>query len=326
MHRLGLRIQPSGKISYIQSSNTIPIGFSRSTILSRTKMTLQNWIPEACFCPECSALRTSDHIHLTHDFGPWSLDFNPTVNSNEGHHDDQVYSHVHWHDTNIWGLYTPYNGHALSGLASNGTAIFGETLGHYGDSDPNTDMLGVQENIFDRAFLVRPEDDVVLPVLAPGHIPDYSTQGIQSVSTGPLDTSIETEDITTPGFCATLPSTDLEEPGIIQPGFYSDSTAIKLRQSFDFTNEDFRLPFDVGTTTGSPSLATSGDILAYGELESFQVFGQSPTSHTYLDENVLAVTDIFDEQGYHGVEAEVLDHQVGKLKPKSCKRSSVNNS
>jgi len=152
-------------------------------------MALRNWIPEACFCPECSALWTSDHIHLTHDFGPWSLDFNPIVNSNEGHHDDQVYSYIHWHDTS---LYTLYYGHALSGLASDGTAIFDETLGHYGDSDLNTDMLGLQENIFDRAFLVRPEDHVVLPVLAPGHIPDYSTQGIQSVSTGTLDTSLPT--------------------------------------------------------------------------------------------------------------------------------------
>lgn len=117
-------------------------------------MALQNWIPEACFCPECSALWTSDHIHLARDFGSWSLDFNPIVNSNEGDHDDQVYSYDHWHDTNLSGLCTLYYGHALSGLASNGTAIFDERLGHYGDSDLNTDMLGLQENIFDRAFLI----------------------------------------------------------------------------------------------------------------------------------------------------------------------------
>jgi 5,10-methenyltetrahydromethanopterin hydrogenase len=99
-----------------------------------------------------------------------------------------------------------------------------------------------------------------------------------------------------------------------------------MPQFFDCTDECFLLPLDMGTAIGSPSMATSGNILAYGELESLQGFKQLPTSHPCLDESALVLTDIFDMQGYYGMETEVPDDlQVGKLKPKSRNRSPINN-
>ncbi|OGE55493.1 hypothetical protein PENARI_c004G02978 [Penicillium arizonense] len=281
-------------------------------MLSRTSMTLKNG---ASVCPACYALWTNDYMDLTHDFAPWSLDFNPTVNANESRHDDEVYSYDGRHDTSKVDSFTLYDSHAASCLASNGIAIFDESLGHDGESDLNMEILGLQENIFDREL-----------ILAPGHIPTCNTQGFEPVNMGPLDTSIDTEGITTSGFCATFPSTGPEKPGIGQSGFYSDSTAIKMPQFFNCTDECFLFPLDMSTAIDSPSMATSGNILAYGELESLQAFGQLPTSHPCLDESALVLTDIFDMRGYYGMETEVPDDpQVGKLKPKSRNRSPLNN-
>jgi hypothetical protein len=73
-------------------------------------------------------------------------------------------------------------------------------------------------------------------------------------------------------------------------------------------------------------MATSGNTLAYEGLESLQALGQLPLSHPCLDECALVLTDIFDIQGYYGVETEMPDDpQVSKLTPNSRNRSPINN-
>jgi hypothetical protein len=211
------------------------------------------------------------------------LDFNPIVSANDGYHDDQVYSYDRWHDTSKVDSFTLYDGHAASCLASNGIAIFDKSLGRDRESDLNIEILGLQENIFDREL-----------ILAPGHILTYNTQGFEPVNFGPLNTSIDTEGITIPGFYTIFPSTGPENPRIGQSSFYSDSTAIRMPQFFDCTDECFLFPLSMSAAINSPSMATSGNILAYRELEGLQAFRQLPTSHPCVDESALVLTDIFD--------------------------------
>ena len=195
-----------------------------------------------------------------------SSNYNPIAVVDESHYDDRVFDRNDWRGTN--NMQSPA---FPLGSVPNPIAVPEESYGYHRDYDTGTRTYGYQNDSF------KPSFDTSLSV-------PPCTQGAQYFDLSPLGYTLDTWSMMIPELYPPSPFPsggnvmDLNEASKDYSGFYTDGRS----QAISF-----------------PFIPLPNAMLAYGDHESLQVFGQSPTSNPCPVDETLDITGIFDLQAYY---------------------------